>query len=282
MLESRLDKDLIPDTSLYTMLIRVSAMGVDVVIYSPMVDNSLIYRSFTRPEADSCGVGDDSGHSLLEDVVYDNPLMLSDFRSVTILTDTPRWVLFPLELAETDPMAPRRVFSALSSSPDVEGECADTSMYNAAIIYATDPQLARFVRRTFPTARIKPHILPLLRYFASRPGRGNSPRMLVNLRPGQADIITAAGNRLIQAVTATFSATADLIYRILAMVRDSGLDPNNDEILISGSQSIREEISPMLRTYHSRVMPVIFPPEMFRSGRDAVNAPFDLIISPLC
>lgn len=274
MLENRLDKDLIQDASLYVMLVRLSRTAVDVVIYSPLVDNSLIYRSF--PTA-----GADGEVRALENVVYDNPLMLADFRSRIILTDSPRWSLCPSEWLEDGHEAADAMLRI--QWPDMDGtvHTAPTTFHGVEIAYSVDSRMAGFVQRTFPGTIIEPHILPLLRYCSSRMGRANSRRMLVNLRQSDADIVVADGASLRQGVTVSFNTTADLLYRILSSAQAAGLDPRADELLLCGSRSMREELTPMLRTYHARVMPVIFPPEMFRAGREAMNAPFDLIITPL-
>lgn len=75
MLDGTLDKDLVADASICNMLVRVGIERVDVVVYSIVSDNSLIYRSF--PVASAV-----SRVKALESVVYDNPLMLCDFRRV--------------------------------------------------------------------------------------------------------------------------------------------------------------------------------------------------------
>lgn len=274
MLENRLNKDLVQDESLYVMLVRLSRTAVDVVIYSPLVDNSLIYRSFPATG------GDSEVHSF-ENVVYDNPLMLANFRNRIILTDSPRWCLCPSECLADEPEAAGAMLRLLW--PDLDGSVhsAPTTFHDVDIAYSVDSRLAGFVQRTFPGTIIEPHILPLLRYCSSRMGRANSRRMLVNLRPSDIDIVVADGASLRQGVTVSFNTTSDILYRILSSAQAAGLDPGEDELLLCGSRSLREELTPMLRSYHTRVMPVIFPPEMFRAGREAMNAPFDLIISPL-
>lgn len=274
MLENRLDKDLIQDASLYVMLLRLSRTAVDVVIYSPLVDNSLIYRSFPTS-------GSDSEVRALENVVYDNPLMLADFRSRIILTDSPRWSLCPSECLDDDSRCADAMMRLQWPDMDGESHSASTSFHGVEIVYSVDSRLAGFVKRTFPGTIIEPHILPLLRYCSSRMGRANSKRMLVNLRPTEADILVADGSSLRQGVTVNFNTTSDLLYHILTSAQAAGLDQRADELLLCGSRQLREELTPMLRTYHARVMPVIFPPEMFRAGREAMNAPFDLIITPL-
>ncbi len=61
------------------------------------------------------------------------------------------------------------------------------------------------------------------------------------------------GNSLLQANTFLFSNPMDAVYYILASRSRHGLDPYNDEILLTGDQNIREEVTPVLRKYVSRV-----------------------------
>jgi hypothetical protein len=52
--------------------------------------------------------------------------------------------------------------------------------------------------------------------------------------------------------------------------------------LVCGDVALREQIMPELRRFVNYVMPVIFPSTMFRAGKEALNAPFELILLPLC
>ena len=274
MPDGRLDKDLITDTARYDMLVRVGDVYVDVVIYSVLADNTLLYRSFPLPLTSA-----QSPVRALEEVVYDNPLMLADFRKVYILLDTPDYCMIPSGLDDTQSA---RIFTALHPAYAGTVRTASTSTRNASVVFGIPDDLSGFIRRTFIGAVVMPHILPLVRYFASKPGRGNSRRMICNLRPGAMDIIVIDGNRLVQANTIRFRNPADAVYYILAARSAHGLDPHADELSLAGDQRLRDELIPMLRTYLARVMPVIFPPQMFRAGKDSMLAPFDLIVTPLC
>ena len=79
-----------------------------------------------------------------------------------------------------------------------------------------------------------------------------------------------------------FKNPDDAVYYLLACRKNLGLDPYNDDLSLAGDQSIREKLMPMLRSFIARVIPVIFPPQMFKAGKDAMLAPFDLIVTPLC
>lgn len=272
MTDGKLDKESVADTTICNMMMRVGADRVDVVVYSVVADNTLLYRScpFTPPM---------QGIKGLEDVVYDNPLLLGEFRKTYILVDTPDYVMLPDGLDEP---AAREAFMALHPGYDGTVCHADTATRNASVAYGLGHDLHGFISRTFPTTVVTPHIVPLVRYFASKPGRGNSRRMICNFRPSAVDVIVIDGNSLLQANTVSFRTPMDAVYYILACRSAHGLDPYGDEVLLSGDQSLREEVTPVLRTYISRVMPAIFPPQMFRAGKESMRAPFDLIVTPLC
>lgn len=272
MLDGKLDKDMVADTAICDMLVRVSAGRVDVAVYSVVSDNSLVYRSFNVSSPVSL-------LKALEEVVYDNPLMLCDFRKVHILVDTVAYEMVPSVTGEA---GAREMFAIMHPGFDGAVEVAETSTRNASVVYGIDKDLSGFLHRTFVGAVIMPHILPLTRYFASKPGRGNSRRMICNFRQSALDIVVLDGNSLVQANTFAFRSPMDAVYYILASRAHHGLDPNGDELLLAGDQQLREEVAPVLRTYISRVMPAIFPPQMFRAGKEAMRAPFDMVVTPLC
>lgn len=272
MLEGKLDKEMVADTAICDMLVRLSSGRVDVAVYSLVSDNSLVYRSFAVSSLASLV-------KTLEEVVYDNPLMLCDFRKVYILVDTLDYMMIPATTGATEAV---EMFMALHPEYDGSVELCDTSTRNAGMVYGIDRDLSGFLHRTFVGATIMPHILPLTRYFSSKPGRGNSRRMICNFRHSAMDIVVLDGNSMLQANTFTFGTPMDAVYYILASRSFHGLDPYGDELLLAGDQQVREEVTPVLRTYISRVMPAIFPPQMFRTGKEAMRAPFDMIVAPLC
>lgn len=273
-MEDALDKNLVSDTSICNLLIRIGKGRLDVAVYSVVHDNSLIYRSFALG-AD----GEDELRSL-ESTIYDNPLLLGEFRRTFCLVDTGNSMAVPAEIeAEADR---RSVF--LAAHPDFDGEIltSSTGARNTALVFGLPGSLAGFLRRTFHGVGIDTHLSTLCRYFASRAGRGNSRRMVCNFRRDTVDVIVIHGTDILLANTFSFKAPVDAVYYIMAVRKSLGLDPMADDLMLSGNQEIRNEITPMLRQFINRVMPVIFPPQMFRTGRESLRVPFDLIIAPIC
>ena len=268
-----LDKELFPDTSICNLLLRLSDTRLDVAVYSVVAEGSLVRRSFSLVSPTRTPL------EMLEDTVYENPLLLSDFRRTFLVAATPRTIFIPSEAAADAAGLFKLQY------PDFDGECrvSATGTADAVCAWGFEADTARFVSRTFaPDTVVDSSLATLCRYFAARPGRGASTRMACVLREGSADIIAICGHSLRMAVTVGFASVADLLYRILNSRRLLGLDPQTDELLLAGNQALREQISPLLRRYVASVMPAIFPPQMFNAGREAMLAPFDMIISPLC
>ena len=69
--------------------------------------------------------------------------------------------------------------------------------------------------------------------------------------------------------------------RMRAAARELEFDNSTDRLIVSGDADIRDRLLPLLRKYVSYVMPMIFPSDIFKLGRDALNAPFELIAIPL-
>ncbi len=269
MEQTRLEKDLIPDPELWVLALRLSPSGLHVAALSLVEDNSLLCRHIPFAQ------GSDTVQAL-EDAVYDNPLLLLDFKKVWCIVESPRTLVVPAEL-KADPQ-PWFDFVYPSSGSTLLTD--PLPRLGAGILTGIDPAIDRFLRRTFQRLTVMGHLVPLCRYFGS--SRSNAAKMYVNLRTGSLDVIAIDSGRLLMANTFVCASAADAAYYILACRSTLGMNPETSELLLCGDQFRREEITPILRRYIRLVIPVIFPPRMFKAGRSAMQAPFDLIVTPLC
>lgn len=257
---------------MWHLLLRIGADSVHAVLYSTVEDNSLIYRRFTiTPDAGS-------RIAAIENIIYDNPALLSDFGTVWCVIETREYALIPLKCFRDSSQLFRAAFPDSTSEPLLE----TTGTNNAALVLGIEPELRAFINRTFHRVIVTSHLALLCRYFSAIASQGNRIKMVANIRDGALDVIAVDGHRLLLANTFSYSSAADAAYYVLACRQKLGLDGQANEILLTGKQSVREELTPILRTYVSRVMPAIFPPQMFKAGKDSMLAPFDLIIAPIC
>ena len=269
-----LTQDLISDTSQFKLLLRVSGEGAHAVVYSPDADGSLI----NAPLSYGASASDDAAKALQE-AVYDNPLLLSDFKDVTVVIE-PRVVTPMPEVLSAETRREALGFLTDLTACDVLED--RTGLNGSVFVGAVGHDVLTFLRRTFPTATLTTHLGALSRYFASRLGQGNQPRMLAAFRPDAVDLIAVRGHRLLMANTFRFTDTADAVYYILASRRELGLDTEGCDLTLTGYRPHRDAVMPELRRFIERVLPLIFPPELFKAGKDALLAPFDLMISSLC
>lgn len=269
-----LPKEMIERPEVWQLNMRVAPGALDLLLFSPLENNSLIYRHIDLdPQAAS-------PLKAVEEAIYDNPLLLCDFMRVRVVVQTSRFMAIPPEVEDADDRA--ALFHAAFDGDN--GRVYDNRLgaVNASMTFSVEPDLAGFLERTFYNVELYSHLTPLCNYFVASGKRANVRRMYANLRPESIDLIAVDHAEVLMINTMKYREPLDAIYYIMASYKSLGLDPMTTELLIAGSPTVRDEIVPTLRSYISSVMPVIFPSTMFKAGRDVIKAPFDLIVLPLC
>lgn len=272
-IDTPLTKELVQRPEMWQLSMRLSPTALDVLLYSPAENNSLIYRQFQLDP--TC----ENSLAELEDAVYANPLLLEGFGRISMVVDTSTVLPVPAEIDNPDdretlmetvfPDFTGRIFTNPTGAPD------------ATLLFGVDEDVAGFIERTFFDVRIYHHLSPLSCYFMTSGRRANNCRVYANLRDKAVDLIAIDHGKLLMINTMSFETAADAVYYILACYHAASLDMMTTELLVSGSTTMRDEVVPVLRNYIASVMPVIFPSAMFKAGRDALKAPFDLIVLPL-
>lgn len=269
-----LDKGLINDARLWRLALRIDSKKLHVVLFCSVEDNSLIFREIALDSAAQ------SIQKAIEEAIYDNPLLLSDFARVDCIVETDKFTIIPSEIDNPD--VQEKMFS--ETFPSFEGRVLENKLkeLDASILMGVDEELLNFLRRTFNNPCIQHHLAPLCTYFNRKSRLGNAGKMYAHIHDNKLDLLAFGKDSLRFANTFAFREPIDAIYYIFACREMLHLDANSDELLIAGDNAMREAITPTLREYLAYVMPVIFPAAMFKAGKDALNAPFDLIVLPLC
>ena len=276
-----IDKELIGEPRLYRLAMRLETETLHVMLYRTGEPESMVYRAIPL---DAPGL---TLEGRLEETVYNNPLLLADFERVTLLVDTTRYAVIPDMAAGGDTLFAEVLADRLLPDSDDERQPEVTftpmSPGGASVAMKLPAQLVAFLRRTFNNPDIYPAIVPLSRYFHDSSRIGHSGKIYINLRPGSLDLLAFAGDRLDIANTFTFRESADAVYYIMS-VRNMLMERDCDdrELLLSGDDTLREEITSVLREYVGYVMPATYPSTLTRAPKDALKAPFDLIIIQLC
>lgn len=260
-------------SSMSRLLIEISDQVLEIVSFSTSDTHNLVRLQLPIP-ADNDYVG------ALEALVYDNPELLADYASVDILFDTQRFMLVPADKADDDHL--RTIVDSLWPDGDFDIVTTDADSPATVLAVAVDRRLLSFVRRTFSQARLSHRLRPLCRYFALGNLMRNTGKIHVHMHDTRIDIIAFDGENLLMANTFAIGGDNDALYYVLAAARQLNFDVRSDQVLISGSPVARDTLMRNLRQYFSNVMPAIFPADMFSLGADAMKAPFELIITPLC
>ena len=272
------DTDAIERPRLWRLALQLDTDALRAGVWSTVEDSSLLH--FTLPLDPTLPAS-----KALEEAVYAAPVLLSDFGGIDVVVRTHSFMPAPQGL--DDDLRRRLLEYACMADDTAELVCDDVQGAGCDILWALESDTSRFIARTFRNPPVQCHLAPLLRYFCRRSMLGNSGKLYAHFHTGatvrEVDIIVfGSDGRLAMASTHECGSDDDALYFILASAREAGLDLHSDEILLCGSASARDALMPQLRRYAASVMPVIFPSAAFRAGREALNAPFPLVILPLC
>lgn len=269
-----LDRSLIRNPHLWNLYIALGDGKLEVMAYNNMEDNSLV----------TADIALDGNNALkaFENVVYDNPLLLGNFRRVTFLIrDTPHAVI-PTSLLNDSPSDARKVIDELiGASPD-EPVIDNLPLLDTSIAYRIDTDIYNFINRTFTGARFCHRLTGLTRFWHGTNRVTGAPATHVYVRSDGIDIIVFAGKRLLLANSYHTPAPTDRLYYVMAVrqLTDASVDT---PVVIAGERSLRDELTGMLATHVDNVVPDVFPAAMFRAGgQTAINTPLDLVVMPLC
>ncbi len=273
MNQGTLSRDLISEPQLWRLELRIGKDALHVVLFCTVEDNSLIYREISLDKAATDRL------KALEDAVYENPLLLADFAKVDCVVETDCFTIVPASINSDE--VREKIMAKMFDGFDGEIVANDLPGQNATILLGLDAEMAGFLRRTFNNPRIYHHLAPLCRYFHSKSRLGNTGKMYAYMRHDRMDLMAFGKDTLLLANTFIYRDPMDAVYYILSCRKMLGFG-SGDEMFLSGDNASREAIAPVLRKYIGCVMPVIFPSSMFKAGKDSMNAPFDLIVLPLC
>jgi len=254
------------------LLVGLGRLSVSYVLYTPSVDGSLTTGEVRVGEATT-------PLQALEDTVCDTPLLLDEYGQVRVVVDVPHFVLLPSDVSQQDAETLLR-----AAYPDDDGDvcvCAPCRDAGVTVVCLLPRGLRAFIDRTFNYPTIYHRLTSLCEWFVSTNHGDKGGRMLLNMRTDGMDMVIARGGALQCATSYATRSADDAAYYALNAWRTYGLDQLTDEMQLTGSREVRAQMSPLLRRYVKYVMPAIYPAEAMRLGRNAMQAPLELILLAL-
>lgn len=273
MTTQRLTNDLIANPSLVRLYLRLGPDTIDVMLYNPYEEQSLIHECRSLRPADNDGA--DTLHAL-ENFIYDNPLLLNaEFHSTHIIVDSPQVRAIPPQAPHAEELL-RLSIPELLPDQEIFTEALTTPAITLA--WSMPADLLNFLRRTLTNATLSHSLTSLLRYSWSK-SSGSQVKAWIDMHPQSIDVVVQSQASPAIVSRIGYAHPNDAAFYILSAIEASNRQV--DEIYIAGDGEQRREVVDVLRRFHPYVMPMVFPSEMHRAGARVGTIPFDLLILPL-
>ena len=257
----------------YIMSIRLRSGGLSFSAYSPSVSESFFYRDVefdrTRPYISS-----------LKECFFENDFLTWFYKQVNVVCVTSQYTLVPAAVFQEKQKAELLAFTF--SSP--EGRCLSNELKDepAELVFGVDEDVYEFCSRSLVNPRFVHHVGPLLSLWKKQ-SRARLPRQLyVVLHRRRMDVACYAQGNLLFVNSFEYEHTDDILYYILYVWKQAGLNQEKDQLLLAGESSSRMRVLERLRTYLRYVKPVEIPSEAYLLGTDVTKAPMDLISLLIC
>mgnify|MGYP004444110885 CR=1 FL=1 len=184
--------------------------------------------------------------SLLEEAFAVHPMCGRDFESVDVYVDTPAYTLVP------DSFFREEIASSLLGA-QIEFDkdrCLvsylEVPSQKAVLVYAIDRNVASVVRRSFPTASVRPQAA----YLLERVGRiSDYNRLFVHLGSGQIHIAAAQSEKLLLLNTYQCRDEVNSLSYVTAVCREVMFNPVYTTLYLSGK--VDPELDELLCRYFS-------------------------------
>lgn len=258
---------------LWTLQLALGSRAINYILFTDAQENSLISGEI---ELDN-SVGDYL--KALENAVYDNPLLLDDYKQVRVLVGSQHFVVVP---PEGDDFDAQDMLEA--TFPDVEGDVAVCNLKrcDVKLAFEVPKGVLAFLQRTFNTPPVFHHLHPLCEHYKRLNEGSEISRMFLNMTDSHMDMVIYRNGNIVLANSYDYRSPQDAAFFALHAWDSLGLDRLTDEVQLTGLKKERDAIAPILREYIGFVMPAIYPAAALRIGQNAMKAPFDLIMLALC
>lgn len=272
----RLDKEMIAQPELWKLALLVTDRSLDVALYPPVAREEMIWRSFTYDPAST------STLRAIEDIVYDNPLLLSDFKQVDCIIDNVPSLPLPTKITDEEAARAYALSTAEETSDDADVEMYGCGVTNAQFAFVQPADLKAFMLRTFYNVRFDSRMAALCRYFTSRSELPGHCRIYAPTHGRKMSVIALRDDTLLMANEFEFDTPIDAAYYILASMQQLGLDTADTYVAVG---AVGHDNTPLLETLQRFIPTAVaipFPALRYRATKSTLTAPIDLIIRSIC
>lgn len=269
----------IPDTltvdnsEQYRMSIRLRSDGLSFSGYNPSVHESFFYRNTefdrTKPYVAS-----------LKEFFFGHEFLSFMYKQVNVVCVSSQYTLVPEDIFLEKQKAELLSF-AFSSPAD---KCLNNLLpgESSEIVFGIGEEIYEFCSRSLINPRFIHHMAPQLALWKQQSGASLPRRMSVVLHRKMMDVVCYEQGSLLFANSFLYEKADDILYYILYVWKQVGLDQEKDQLSICGVPVLQVQLTSTLRNYIHHISPAEIPSEAYLLGPEVVHAPLDLIALSIC
>lgn len=256
----------------YIVSIRLRSDGFSFSGYIPSSAGSFFLREIEFEKGESF-------IEALKETFFAHDFFSWMYRQVRIISETSRYTLVPENLYDEKR---KQEFPDFTLS-DPGTFCVENRWEEKVLLYAMDSEVYEFCSRSFIDPRFYSHLTPQIRLWEQDSIKRNSAaQMYVALHEKRIDLCCFRQGELLLVNSFEVSRAEDILYYILYVWKQLGLDQEKDGVFIHGKPDVANRVMELLRTYLRNVNPVEVPSETYLLGRDMALAPMDIIALSIC
>lgn len=259
----------------WSLAVKISDSGIGYTVHSRMEDNSLIYGNIPFTDKQTSTI------KQIESAIYDNRFFLYQYERTDFIIESNHFVFVPDEFSEGSVEKCEKYYRYLYPNDSDIIAVDRLPEVGASIAYAIPSETDSFLRRTFDNPPMMHALTPMIKFFRQKDIYGAEHKMYAFLGSDTVEIVSLKGKKLIYANIFKFNSETDALYYILNAWKTIGLS-DNDELQLLGNKELKKSLLNQLRNYIKSVTQTIFPAQLLKLGKNAMSAPLDLIVLPIC
>ncbi|MDR0430777.1 MAG: DUF3822 family protein [Tannerellaceae bacterium] len=269
----------IPDTftidnsEKYIMSIRLCPDGLSFSAYNPLEAQSFLYRKveFDRslPYTTS-----------LKELFFENECLVWNYKRTYVLVATSRYTMIPENIFQEKKKEDFLSFNFTACEKRILSDSVENN--KTKVVYDIDEEIYEFCSRSLTNPIYIHNTTPQLVVLQKQSQSERYKHLFVVIRENMVDISCFSEGKLLFVNTFAYEQFDDLLYFILYVWRQIGLDQLHDYLSLAGEVTLCNQLIPSLQTYLQHVGRIEIPSEAYLMGGEILQAPMDLILLTVC
>lgn len=256
----------------YIMSIRLRSGGLSFSAYNPSEGQSFFYREVTFDRNISYATS-------LKELFFMNECLIWTYKRTHVLCMSSQYTLVPEMIQDKY----RSQFLSFNfSSPEKRCLTNHLEIEKAKLFFGINEDVYEFCARSLTNPLFTHHITPQLIMLKKQVRNENPNHMFVVVHHRMADVVCFEGARLLLVNSFGFEQLNDLLYYILCVWKQVGMNQLSDMLLLSGEINLCARIAGSLQTYIHHIGRMEIPAKAYLLGGEIRQAPMDLILLLVC